>query len=215
MAWFGKIFEPYRLFDGALSLNLCLATNLLAVELESSSMYPLTITLEVLNLIDWTSVRKSNHAPFQKVEKMFISSTEPAHNSYAARITPRLGELWIDNNAALSHFHYPSVPGNPALHNLVMDDINFNPKQLETLIESGWLCSLDCLRINGAGFGGMNAPDERESFNLWNYNYTHLKDVMAKHLPLFGHSFGWERRSSSQGTHSFHLGHSLPLNWKN
>jgi hypothetical protein len=37
MAWFGKIFEPYPLFDGALSLSLCMATNLQSLDLQVSA----------------------------------------------------------------------------------------------------------------------------------------------------------------------------------
>jgi hypothetical protein len=52
MAWFGKIFEPYPLFDGALSLILCMATSLQSLDLQVSASHPLPVTLEVLALID-------------------------------------------------------------------------------------------------------------------------------------------------------------------
>jgi hypothetical protein len=51
--WFHKLFEPCPLFDGALSLLLCLAPKITRVQLNFSAEQPLPMTTYLIGSVDW------------------------------------------------------------------------------------------------------------------------------------------------------------------
>jgi hypothetical protein len=182
MAWFGKIFEPYPFFDGALSLILCMATNLQSLDLQVSDFHPLPVTLEVLTLIDWPTMKKTN-VPFQNLQHVAICSNGQLDNSYPAHVVPGLRELRISGNSFLPKFNYPSGTGNRALSKLVMDGINFDPRKLQGLVESTWLRNLEYLHISAAGRGSYSDMHEYQPVMMWRYDFGHLKRCHGEALP--------------------------------
>lgn len=66
--WLASIFRPYPLFDGALSLILCLAHNLKAIRLDMCTRVPLSKTRCVLQDINWhTAEVMTPEIPFQRL----------------------------------------------------------------------------------------------------------------------------------------------------
>jgi hypothetical protein len=189
MAWFGKIFEPYSLFDGALSLILCMATSLQSFDLQVSDYHPLPVTLEVPTLIDWYTMKKTN-VPFQNLQHVAICSNGQLDNSYPAYVVPGLRELHISGNSSLSEFNYPWGTGNRALSKLVMDGIIFDPRKLQDVVESTWFRNLEYLHISAAGRGSYSDMYEYQPFIMWRYDFGQLKDAMVKHCPRL-REFWW------------------------
>jgi hypothetical protein len=135
-------------------------------------------------------MKKTNDVPFQNLQHVAICSNRQLVNSYPAHVVPGLRELRISGNAFLSEFNYPSGTGNRALSKLVMDGINFDPRNLQGAVESTWLRNLEYLHISATGRGSYSDMHEDQPFMMWRYDFGHLKDAMVKHCPLFREFLG-------------------------
>jgi hypothetical protein len=111
--WYAKTFETTPLFDGALSLLLCLTTNITDIQLDLSSRHPLPVTSYLVVDVDWIDLQDGNQdVPFAKLETLITSNTtsisQPC-SAFDVAIKPGLRKLIISGNRDC-HLFWPDQP---------------------------------------------------------------------------------------------------------
>jgi hypothetical protein len=93
MDWLARSLERFPYFDGALSLILCLATNIRTIHLDESKAQPLLMTRHILN--NWMTYSAppetfDSDRPFQKLDVLQISSVDDSRYPETIPIFPNL-----------------------------------------------------------------------------------------------------------------------------
>tara|TARA_R110002003_G_scaffold235_20_gene17088 strand:+ start:1685 stop:3289 length:1605 start_codon:yes stop_codon:yes gene_type:complete len=182
MIWFAKVLELFPLFDGALSLLLCLITKVSDITLEFSSDQPIPITLEILGAIEWNVAQDDDQdEPFRHLKSLCVTDTGLRKCSYPLRISPGLRHLFIKGNCD-PYLYWPHEPpvGTNTLRMLSLYDVDIDPQYLLDALRSSWLSNLEDLTLNGVGCGDPLNEQERPWLS---FDYSLLKQAMLEHLP--------------------------------
>jgi hypothetical protein len=103
--WFARLFENFPIYDGALSLLLCLATQVVSIHLDLSEQHRLLLTQDILTRVDWKpSDPEMSNGPFSQLKTLTIAGTEPYHPRSAVAIHPSLEEVRLLWSASCSFF---------------------------------------------------------------------------------------------------------------
>jgi hypothetical protein len=182
MIWFAKVLEQFPLFDGALSLLLCLITKVSDITLQFSSDQPIPTTLEILGAIDWNVPHDDDQdKPFRDLKSLCVTDTGERKCAYPLRISLGLRHLVLRGNCD-PYLYWPHEPpvGTNTLRMLSLYDVDIDPQYLLDALRSSWLSNLEDLTLNGVGRGDALSDQERPWLS---FDYSLLKQAMLEHLP--------------------------------
>jgi hypothetical protein len=187
-AWLTLIFEPCPGFDGALSLLLCLAHNLKAMNLDMSSQHTLPMTRLMLQEVDWHNSQVIGpNRPFQQLKTMAFGCPRNPAITYDIPVMPQLETLAIRGNTKLiSLAMYPRNVDTSHLRTLQLFDVNLDPQLLIRAIQQPRLRQLTVLGIVGVG-----RSEHVAFYNPWEvFDYQAVRLAMEENL-LHLEAFAW------------------------
>ncbi|KAI2480797.1 hypothetical protein Ptr902_07822 [Pyrenophora tritici-repentis] len=187
--WLSKIFEPYPLFDGTLSLILCWATNLRTLHMELCLDHPLRMTRHILQDIDWDSSEPSKTGrPFAKLQSLSLQGKGLSTVPLELMVLPNMKHLvvkGVSSPTALLVCPQHIETGN--LRKIKLANVNINPEIITQAIQNSRYRDLTCLYLKGVG---CNPWEEGGSWEV--YDYRELKLAMLENLPLL-QDFSWQK----------------------
>jgi hypothetical protein len=163
------------MFDGSLSLLLCLIPNVMTIYLDLTATHPLPTTLVVLGALEFHASEGTDpEVPFGKLERLFLSSHAESGCRYPVTISPGLQRLSVRGSSALELYGHggPTRKGHDSLRVLEFQSADFHSQILENAISSSALANLRTLAVEGIGRGNIHSDG---NYPRLQYNYRGLK----------------------------------------
>jgi hypothetical protein len=172
MRSFSRVFSYPELFDSALAVILCLATNIEDLTLLGGSGL---MTIDVLR-IPWGNLEdRVDIFPFQKL-KSFKAGSGCEGIILPSTTSLRLEDFRTSYNSPREPFNWPYGRNHPGeiLQTLEVINVDFDPYWFENVLASPNMRGLKQIRVRGAGGS--------QTHNWLTYDLKRISDTLATYL---------------------------------